>query len=106
MSRIRIIASLGLLFTLASGSALAQYQAGVHYQNLNNVVGTSVDGTVAVIEVFSYLCPHCNSFQPLVSNWDQNNSENVEFTRIPVIFQRSWEPFARAFYTARTMGIL
>jgi thiol:disulfide interchange protein DsbA len=52
------------------------------------------------------MCSHCNTFEPYISNWENRKPENVEFTRIPVIFGRkTWELYARAYVTAEMMGI-
>ncbi|MCA1779037.1 MAG: thiol:disulfide interchange protein DsbA/DsbL, partial [Xanthomonadaceae bacterium] len=67
--------------------------------------GSNGDG-VEVVEVFSYMCPHCRSFQPYVSRWEEALPEQVTFRRVPVSFNRSWEPFARAYYTAELLDVL
>ena len=66
----------------------------------------SMEKMVEVVEVFSYMCPHCRTFQPYVGPWHENLPENVEFSGMPVSFSPSWEAFARAYYTAEVLGIL
>lgn len=107
----RIIIMAGLLLApllLASFGATAQIQfiEGKHYQLITPPQPTSNADTVEVIEVFSYACPHCATFQPAINGWHQGIGEGVEFSRIAAVFNASWEPYARAYYTADALGIL
>lgn len=103
----RILVIAALLLT-APFSLLAQdssrWQEGVHYFLIDQPDAPRGE-QVTVEEVFSYACPHCNSFQPVVSNWHKNLPADVSFSRIPAIFNRSWEPYARAYLTFEAMGV-
>ena len=66
----------------------------------------SEPGKVIVTEVFSYACPHCAHFQPYVDQLKSQLPAGVEFNLLPAVFQPGWEPFARAFYTAKSMGLV
>lgn len=94
---------------LPSTAVLAQnpkYQEGIHYFKIDQAAAPSADGKVEVIEAFSYLCPHCNTFEPFISNWLERKPEHVKFTRMPVIFgRRTWELYARGYVTAEMMGV-
>ncbi len=95
--------SLGAAPLMAQGS---KYQEGLHYFKIDQAGGASPEGNIEVVEAFSYLCPHCNTFEPFISQWLQRKPENVKFTRMPVIFGRkTWELYARAYVTADMMGI-
>ncbi|MGK7295000.1 MAG: thiol:disulfide interchange protein DsbA/DsbL [Candidatus Wenzhouxiangella sp. M2_3B_020] len=83
-----------------------QYEEGTHYERITGPDVSDSDGTIEVVEAFSYMCPHCKNFQPHVSEWHENLPESVEFSRAPVVFRPSWEPYARAYYTAEVLGIL
>lgn len=89
-------------------SALAQkeeFQEGLHYFTIEGAPAVS-EGPVELIEAFSYLCTHCNSFEPYIQSWLKRKPENVGFRRVPVVFGRStWEMYARAYVTAELMGI-
>ena len=91
-----------------SGLVLAQseqYQAGLHYTELE---GASLvpGGQMELVEAFSYLCTHCNTFEPYIGSWKKRKPDNVKFTRIPIVFGRAaWELYARGYVTAQTMGI-
>ena len=92
---------LTLAVSLFATLAWAQdYQEGVHYFKLDYPVKTVADDKVEVVEAFGYACPHCNSFEPLLAQWRKRQGEDVTFVGLPVVFGRSWEPLARAYYVA------
>lgn len=82
------------------------FQAGTHYEVLEQSAGyRGVDG-VEVTEVFSYLCNHCMTFEPYMQAWKQRMPEGVQLNRIPVEFGRAaWGLYARAYVAASVMGI-
>ena len=89
----------------AQGGKAAQYQEGLHYFEIDGAPATA-SGPVQVVEAFSYLCSHCNTFEPYINSWKSRLPENVEFRRIPVVFgRRSWELYARGYVTAEIMGV-
>lgn len=91
--------------TLAQDAEMVPYQEGLHYFKIDNA--TAIPGeTVQVMEFFSYLCSHCNTFEPYVDSWSKRIPDYVDFKRIPVVFGRaSWELYARAFITAEIMNL-
>jgi len=103
----RILMMAALLLT-APLSLMAQddsrWRVGVHYYEIDQPDVPKGDHVV-VEEVFNYACPHCNSFQPAIGPWHGNLPQDVDFKRVPAIFNRSWEPFARAYLTFEAMGI-
>lgn len=105
----RAVALVILALVLTLGTAVAQeYQAGKQYQLVKPPQPTTTgDDSIEVIEFFSYACPHCFHFRPLLHNWLQQTGENVELVRIPVTFGReSWALLAKAFYAAKALGVL
>ena len=102
---------LALMTLLALGStAQAQsdkpvtYQEGLHYTLIDGAP-ESTGETQLLSEVFSYLCTHCNTFEPYVESWKQRMPEGVSFKRVPAVFGReSWELYARAYATAEMMN--
>lgn len=103
----RLSILIGSAFLLFSGLAAAQgeaFQEGVHYFEIEQAPAER--DTVEVIEVFSYLCNHCATFEPFVQAWKARKPENVELKRIPVVFgRRAYELYARGYVTAALMGI-
>ncbi|MGH8086502.1 MAG: thiol:disulfide interchange protein DsbA/DsbL [Lysobacter sp.] len=61
---------------------------------------------IEVVEVFGYTCPHCATFEPLVSAWAAKLPADVDFVPLGAPFGGFWEPYAKAFYAAQAMGVL
>ncbi|HEU0306317.1 MAG TPA: thiol:disulfide interchange protein DsbA/DsbL [Lysobacter sp.] len=62
-------------------------------------------GRIEVAEVFSYTCPHCAQFEPLVAGWRARQPADVKFTPVAGFFGGNPEPFAKAFYAADSLGL-
>lgn len=98
------------LATVAGAAAGAQaapadaYAEGVHYQKLPVPVETRDPAKLEVVEVFSYLCPHCYNLQPILERWRRTLPEDVDFRRLPLVTRRL-APFARAYFTAEALGV-
>jgi thiol:disulfide interchange protein DsbA len=90
----------------AGGAAPRQWQAGQDYFVIDPPVPTSSGDKIEVLEVFSYACPHCAHFQPYAEELKSKLPANAKFSLLPAVFQPAWEPFARAFYTAKALGLL
>jgi thiol:disulfide interchange protein DsbA len=90
----------------APAPAAEPFQAGVDYYLIEPAQPTSTGDKIEVIEVFGYSCGGCAAFQPLVSNWKKTLPADASFSYMPAMFGGIWENFARAYYTAETMGIL
>lgn len=100
----------GLLLSILGTSAVSAqgFQAGTDYRVLSSPVEpVTDDGKVEVVEVFSYHCPHCYRFDPVLKSWAESAMpDSAELIHLPVVFRASWEPGARAYYIAETLGIL
>lgn len=83
-----------------------QWQLGADYYLIDPRVPTSTGDKVEVVEVFSYACPHCAHFQPTMEQLKAKLPANAQLVLVPAVFNPQWEPFARAFYTARSLGVL
>ncbi|WP_027854278.1 thiol:disulfide interchange protein DsbA/DsbL [Marinobacterium litorale] len=96
-----LVAVAAALISLSAVAADEPYREGVQYERIAQPVPTTTKGdAVEVVEMFGYLCPHCNSFEPLLQHWKAQQSDDVKLVNIPVVFGRSWEPMARAYYVA------
>ncbi len=110
MKRLTVFFSL-LTLSMIFGNAQAQlmpepeFKAGVHYQIINPPQPTNDASKIEVVEVFSYVCPHCRNFQPFIEPWAKTLSDDVLFRRQPAVFGRpQWETLARAYYTVDALG--
>jgi thiol:disulfide interchange protein DsbA len=83
-------------------------QGGQGYASLDPVVSRLVenDARHEVVELFWYGCSHCYDFEPYVRKWTQEKAEDVNFVRVPAIFNARWEQHARAYYALELMGKL
>jgi thiol:disulfide interchange protein DsbA len=85
----------------------ATYVEGTHFTAVVPPLAGATEGKVKVVELFWYGCPHCFQFDPTLHAWLKSKPANVEFERIPAIFNNpTWELHARAYYAADVMGVL
>ncbi|MCR9261611.1 MAG: thiol:disulfide interchange protein DsbA/DsbL [Pseudomonadaceae bacterium] len=109
MSRITgiVVTSLCVLVSLSFGTSVhaAEFVEGTHYEVLPVSVETRDDSKVEVVEVFSYACVHCFNFDPMIESWKSRQDENVDFYRVPAVFNADWELLAQSFYAAESLGV-
>ncbi|MBA8883519.1 thiol:disulfide interchange protein DsbA/DsbL [Dokdonella fugitiva] len=89
-----------------AAAAPATWEAGKNYFLIDPPQPTSSGDKVEVLEVFSYACPHCAHFQPYAEQIKQSLPDYAAFGYMPAIFNAQWEPYARAFYAAQSLGVL
>lgn len=77
---------------------------GTHYGRLRNPMPTESGKQIEVVEFFSYGCPHCGELEPILQNWLKSKPSDVQFLRIPVMFQPRWENLAKIYYTLEALG--
>jgi len=67
---------------------------------------TSTD-KIEVTEVFSYGCPACNQFHPVVEKLAASLPSNAVMAYLPASFipQENWPMLQRAFFTAKALGV-
>ncbi|MCX7144322.1 MAG: thiol:disulfide interchange protein DsbA/DsbL [Proteobacteria bacterium] len=95
---------MGLAVILAAGFAQAKPTAGVEYRELAAAQSTDSPGKIEVIEFFSYLCPHCYNFEPILDPWVKKLPKDVQFRRIPAMFSDDYAQAARAYYAVEAIG--
>lgn len=95
---------LSLPFTSVFAQEASPYQEGVHYEVLPSSVPTNDPEKVEVVAVFGYSCPHCSSLEPSLQRWSAQQTDEIDFSHLPVVFSRNWEPLARAYYVADLSG--
>jgi protein dithiol oxidoreductase (disulfide-forming) len=88
--------------------APAEAQAeGTEYRVLAPPQPTLSPGKIEVIEFFSYACPHCAEFAPLLATWKATLAKDVVFRKVPVGFDRPpWINMQRAYYALLASGDL
>jgi len=62
---------------------------------------------IEVLEFFSYGCPHCAEFNPLLTAWVAKQSADVVVKKVPITFGRAaWANIAKLYYTLEITGDL
>ncbi len=61
-------------------------------------------GKVEVLEFFSYACPHCSAFEPILEAWEKHLPPEVVLRRVPVPFLMNADNFMHAYYALETIG--
>lgn len=98
-------AAMGSALTVALPS-FAQ-TVGKDYTLISPVQPTEDAGKIEVIEFFSYGCPHCAEFNPLVVAWAAKLPGDVVFKKVPITFGRAaWANTSRLYYTLDITGDL
>jgi protein dithiol oxidoreductase (disulfide-forming) len=99
------------MLSLASSygaQAATSFKEGQHYFRIESVKRTSVPaGTVEVMEVFSYGCPACNQFLPVMHKLQASLPANAKLVYLPASFNppEDWPMFQRAYFAAQALGI-
>lgn len=105
-SALRASVLLACALFAALPAAAADYVAGKHYQVLETPVRPADSARIEVTEVFWYGCGHCFTFEPMLERWAQGLGADVVLTRSPAIWHPTMELHARAYYTAKALGVL
>jgi len=88
-----------------AASTSDRFELGTHYQRLSPTQPTSSSpDQIEVAEIFWYGCPHCYTFDPYLESWKSDLPGNVNFVRIPAVWNPLLQLHARAYYTAEALG--
>jgi thiol:disulfide interchange protein DsbA len=104
LNTLLILFSLSLL--AAPHALAADLVEGKQFARLPASQPTEKGGKVEAVEFFSYGCPHCGDFEPLLKSWVKTLPADVNFKKVPVIFNDKSVPGARIYYTLEAMGLL
>jgi protein dithiol oxidoreductase (disulfide-forming) len=100
------ITGIALLFFFVAFSMLAKAEEKLPYESVTPPQPTADPAKIEVIEFFWYGCPHCYSFEPSLRDWLKTKPANVEFIRIPAVFNEQWGKHAKAYFTAEALGVV
>ena len=112
MEAIHTPARRGALLVAAFFAALAfavaapaqELQEGKQYVRLKNPAPVTTGKKIEVLEFFSYGCPHCADLEPEMQAWMKTLPPDVEFRRVPVMFQERWIILGKIYYTLEALG--
>jgi thiol:disulfide interchange protein DsbA len=81
---------------------------GTNFEVITPAQHTTVAaGKVEVMEVFSFACPSCNRFQPVIAALERSLPANAQMVFLPASFlpDEDWVVFQRGFFAAQALGI-
>ena len=81
MKKILLLLSLALFLPLQA-CAQEKWSEGTHYK----IIADKATEKKEVLEFFSFWCPHCFQFEPIVKNIKTKLASNVEFKKVHVNF--------------------
>jgi thiol:disulfide interchange protein DsbA len=96
--------TLGIALASIGSNAAAQLTEGKNYFRLKAPVPVETGKKIEVIEFFSYGCPHCAELEPYLTAWLAKLPPDVQFRRVPVMFQDRWVNLGKIYYTLDAMG--
>jgi len=96
--------TVGVVLASIGPKAAAQLTEGKNYSRLKAPVPVESGKKIEVVEFFSYGCPHCAELEPYLSAWLAKLPPDVQFRRVPVMFQTPWVNLAKIYYTLDAMG--
>jgi thiol:disulfide interchange protein DsbA len=91
---------------LAMSAQAEAFKEGVDYKVAKTPGRVDDPAKIEVREFFWYGCPHCYKLEPYLETWIKAKPEDVNFVRIPGVMNRSWELHGKAFYVAKSLGVL
>jgi thiol:disulfide interchange protein DsbA len=99
------ISIVALALLALSTSPQASIVAGHDYVVLSIPQRQESNGKIEVVEFFSWGCPHCYEFYPMLSRWLSTLPKDVSFKRVPAgLGHPEWEALARAYYALQVTG--
>lgn len=93
-----------ILFSVSLISHGADFVAGKDYEVLNKANKNSHQ-VVNITEFFSFGCPWCFRVEPAVDHWVEQHKNDIRFKKIPVVFNKDWEYYAKAYYAAEALSL-
>ena len=80
---------------------------GSEYRVIDPPQHPSTAGKIEVLEFFSYGCPHCNEFYPMISAWAAKLPKDVVFKRVATGLGRMpWTNLSKMYYALQSTGDL
>lgn len=84
-------------------TAVGQQQA---YSEINPPQPVETKGKIEVLEFFWYGCIHCYNLEPHIEAWEKKLAPDVEFRRVPAVFNPRWAHDAAIFYAFEALGLV
>jgi len=102
----RRLASILLAALLALPAFVPSTAGAQQYTEIKPPLPVESQGKIEVIEFFWYGCPHCYTLEPYIETWLKKLPPDVEFRRVPAIFNQRWGHDAAVYYTLEAMNLV
>jgi thiol:disulfide interchange protein DsbA len=76
------------------------------YNELKPAVPVEGTGKIEVLEFFWYGCIHCYNLEPALEAWIKTLPKDVEFRRVPAVFNERWGLDASIYYAMEALGLV
>ena len=94
-----------LVLSLFCSSAFSKdYQEGRHYELIEQLPTRNPE-KIEVIEFFWFGCGHCFSLEQLIKDWKSEVSSEVDFFRLPVVWNAQTKTHAKLFFATETLRV-
>jgi thiol:disulfide interchange protein DsbA len=104
---VRLCILVALAFVAQAQAQTPNWVAGKHYSVIPTQRTNVPAGKIEVMEVFSYGCPACNSFLPVMKKLKAALPANAQLVYLPASWNKAenWPLFQRAYLTAQSLGV-
>ncbi len=103
-----VVALIAPAWAVSASAAAPTWVEGRDYVRIQSPrqMGTR-PGKIVVSEVFSYACPACNAFRPVMNRIRAALPPNGEIAYVAASFRpdEDWPMFQKAFYAAQALGV-
>jgi protein dithiol oxidoreductase (disulfide-forming) len=103
-----LIAVVLYALVLPARAAPGQWVEGTNYVVLDPAQPTTVPADkVEVMEIFSYACPFCAKFEPIIDQIEHGLPHYAQMVFLPAAFipTEDWPMFQQAYFAAQSLGI-
>ena len=78
--------------------------AGTDFREVKPAAPVDSGAKIEVLEFFQYSCPHCNTFAPVIGDWQKKLPADVAFKRVPINWDASTLNHTKLYYALEQMG--
>lgn len=95
-----------LVALMALAPLAARAQRADYYELTPPQPVQAASGKIEVLEFFWYGCIHCYNLEPRLETWLKTLPKDVEFRRVPAVFNERWGHDAAIYYSFEALGLV
>jgi thiol:disulfide interchange protein DsbA len=95
-----------LVALMALAPLAARAQRADYYELTPPQPVQAASGKIEVLEFFWYGCIHCYNLEPRLETWLKTLPRDVEFRRVPAVFNERWGHDAAIYYSFEALGLV